>query len=123
MWFGHAHITVCTVKQFMHHLNKFGICPHNDGCYKTLRATYHRKPCPLYRDRGAPPEEEIPRMEIALVPELSMDKPGVKRTTAQARSLRRRAFAAGPGSVQSGLRPERTLAASHGHAARLRSRP
>jgi len=28
----------------------------------------------------APPDEEIPRMEIALVPEVSMDTPGVKRT-------------------------------------------
>jgi len=28
----------------------------------------------------APPEEEMPRIEMAFVPEVSIDTPGVKRT-------------------------------------------
>src|SRR5580658_3449008 len=31
----------------------------------------------------APPEEEMPRIEIALVPEVSIDTPGVKRTISE----------------------------------------
>lgn len=60
-WFGTIQLTTCTVKQFMHALNKFGVCPHNDGCYKTLRATYHRKGCPLYRDKYASEGSDIKR--------------------------------------------------------------
>ncbi len=31
----------------------------------------------------APPEEEMPRIEIAFVPEVSIETPGVKRTISE----------------------------------------